>query len=100
MRRRERDMTSLDRPQSESIDEYRDTLDVTQREAEGAGGQPGAAAGRVEGEVGTSTRGVRDAEGAADRASGRALERPQADSIEEHRATLDVDEDGIEGDVE
>jgi hypothetical protein len=43
------------------------------------------------------TRGVRNAEGAADRASGRALERPQIESIEEHRATLPID-DGSMGD--
>jgi hypothetical protein len=97
MRRRERELTSLDRPQSESIDEYRDTLDVTQREGEGAAARPEAALAGAEGE---STRGVRNAEGAADRASGRALERPQADSIEEHRATLEIDDDGIKGDVE
>jgi hypothetical protein len=40
-----------------------------------------------------AARGARIAEGAADRAWGRALERPQAESIDDERATLDLDAD-------
>ncbi|MCB9561027.1 MAG: hypothetical protein H6708_11520 [Kofleriaceae bacterium] len=89
---------TLDRPAE--YEETRATLDATERQAESTAAAPQEAADRVEREAAAATKVASDPAGAASRASGEAIDRAAHESLEEHRATLSVDDDGIDGDVE
>ena len=84
-----------------SLDKHqnRATIDDSRRRADEAARTPDKVESRVESEKAAATAGVRDPKGAAERASGEAIDRAASESIEEHRVTINADDDGIDGDV-